>query len=98
MSVQYQYIIIVSSSHTANELATFDAAAQNTMKYATWNHNNTKYILKCSTHTPTCFASHTRYTATELYNSITTKVEWKGSVTSSAQTNDSDWDSSHDGW
>ena len=88
MSIQYQYIIIVSSSHTANELAEFDASAENTMKYATWNHDNTKYILKCSSHTPTCFTSHTRYTAAELHSSIINKVEWKGSATSSAQTND----------
>ena len=94
MSEKYQYIIITSGSHSATELAEFDAAAINTMKYASWNVDNTKYILKCSLSTPSCFVSHTRYNETEI-NNVITNPSWKGTASSSATPVDSNWDSSH---
>ena len=78
MSQEHQYIIITSGSHTATELSEFDTAAINTMKYASWNVDNTKYILKCSVNTPPCFVSHTRYNKTEIETVLGT-TEWKTS-------------------
>jgi len=95
MSQEHQYIIITSGSHTATELSEFDTAAINTMKYASWNVDNTKYILKCSLNTPPCFVSHTRYNKTEIL-AVTNDQAWKGNATSSASPVDPDYNSSHD--
>ena len=79
MSEQFQYIIITSGSYTANELNEFDNKAINWRQYARWNKQETKYILKCSLITPPCFKSHTRYTKSELQNSILNTNEWQTS-------------------
>ena len=77
MSEQFQYIVITSGSHTANELDEFDTHAINYKRYARWNEDNTKYILKCTPSTPECFHSHTRYTKSELQSSVLTNSEWQ---------------------
>ena len=77
MSEQFQYIIITSGSHTANQLDEFDAHAINYKYYARWNKDNTKYILKCALSTPSCFESHTRYTRSELKSSVLANSEWQ---------------------
>jgi len=77
MSEKYQYIIITSGSHTANELTEFDNHAINWREYARWNSEDTKYILKCSLTTPQCFKSHTRYTRDQLHTSVLNNSEWK---------------------
>ena len=77
MSDQYQYIIITSGSHTANELQEFDKQAINWKDFSRWNADYTKYILKCSKITPPCFRSHTRYTKSELQNNVLTTDEWQ---------------------
>jgi hypothetical protein len=76
MSEKYQYIVITSGSHTANELNEFDNHAINWRNYARWNADHTKYILKCTINTPPCFGSHTRYTKSQLQDNVMNASEW----------------------